>query len=33
MELKEIRNFMKFTQQDMTDLFGIPKRTFQDWEL
>ena len=33
MELKEIRKFMKFTQQDMTDLFGIPKRTFQDWEL
>ena len=33
MELKEIRKFMKFTQQDITDLFGIPRRTFQDWEL
>lgn len=33
MNLKNIRKFMKFTQQDITDLFRIPRRTFQDWEL
>lgn len=33
MNLKNIRKFMKFTQQDITDLFKIPRRTFQDWEL
>ena len=33
MQLRNIRKFMKFTQQDITDLFGIPRRTFQDWEL
>ncbi len=33
MNLKNIRKFMHFTQQDITDLFKIPRRTFQDWEL
>ena len=33
MNLKSIRKFMKFTQQDITDLLKIPRRTFQDWEL
>lgn len=33
MQLKNIRKYMKFTQQDITDLFKIPRRTFQDWEL
>ena len=32
MEIKSIRSAYHLTQQQMSDLTGIPRRTIEDWE-
>ncbi len=32
MKIKELRKEYKLTQQELSDLLHIPKRTIQDWE-
>lgn len=32
MEIKELRKELNWTQKDLSDNLGIPKRTLEDWE-
>jgi DNA-binding transcriptional regulator YiaG len=32
LDIKELRNIYRLTQQQLSDITGIPKRTIENWE-